>query len=376
MSTAVREQSVATRLGVRPVINASATLTALGGSLMRPETAAAMVEASKHFVDIKEFNRKAGERIADLTRNEACYISSGAAAGIAVTIAGCIAGQDAELTTRLPDLDDHARKEVIVHKGQRNGYDFAARQTGARLVEVGGTTADVAAAITENTVAILWFAGEHFSTGAAPIEEVVAVGHARGVPVIVDAAAQIPPIANLWRFTNEIGADVVVFSGGKALRGPQPTGLVLGKREMIENARFHGSPNYSIGRPMKVGKEELAGIVTAVELALQVDEPALIAQYEQTVREWIDGLQGIAGVTAERGYPSEAGQPHSRTIVRFSAASGVTRQGVVDALWDGDPRIAVGLPTGDDDAIALNPQTLEAGEAAIVLRRLREVLGA
>jgi len=145
---------------------------------------------------------------------------------------------------------------------------------------------------------------------------------------------------------------------------------------MIENARFHGSPNYSIGRPMKVGKEELAGIVTAVELALQVDEPALIAQYEQTVREWIDGLQGIAGVTAERGYPSEAGQPHSRTIVRFSAASGVTRQGVVDALWEGDPRIAVGLPTGDDDAIALNPQTLEAGEAAIVLRRLREVLGA
>lgn len=376
MSTAVREQSVATRLGVRPVINASATLTALGGSLMRPETAAAMVEASKHFVDIKEFNRKAGERIAELTRNEACYISSGAAAGIAVTIAGCIAGQDAELTTRLPYLDDHARKEVIVHKGQRNGYDFAARQTGARLVEVGGTTADVAAAITENTVAILWFAGEHFSTGAAPIEEVVAVGHARGVPVIVDAAAQIPPIANLWRFTNEIGADVVVFSGGKALRGPQPTGLVLGKREMIENARFHGSPNYSIGRPMKVGKEELAGIVTAVELALQVDEPALIAQYEQTVREWIDGLQGIAGVTAERGYPSEAGQPHSRTIVRFSAASGVTRQGVVDALWEGDPRIAVGLPTGDDDAIALNPQTLEAGEAAIVLRRLREVLGA
>jgi len=179
MSTAVREQSVATRLGVRPVINASATLTALGGSLMRPETAAAMVEASKHFVDIKEFNRKAGERIADLTRNEACYISSGAAAGIAVTIAGCIAGQDAELTTRLPYLDGYARKEVIVHKGQRNGYDFAARQTGARLVEVGGTTADVAAAITENTVAILWFAGEHLSTGAAPIEEVVATRSGR-----------------------------------------------------------------------------------------------------------------------------------------------------------------------------------------------------
>jgi uncharacterized pyridoxal phosphate-dependent enzyme len=363
------------RLGLRPVVNASATLTRLGGSLMAPETVAAMAAAAAHFTDIPEMNRAVGAAIAGLTRNEACYVSSGAAAGIAVTIAGCIAGQDPELTAKLPYLDDVARKNVIVHTGQRNGYDFAARQTGARLVEVGGAADDVARAIDGNTVAVLWFAGAHFFKEAAPVEEVVAVAHARGVPVIVDAAAQIPPIANLWRFTREIGADVAVFSGGKGLRGPQPTGLVLGRADMIENARFHGSPNYSIGRPMKVGKEELAGILTAVGLALQVDEEAVLAGYEAMVQAWIAGLQGLSGVEVTRGYPSEAGQPHSRAVVRLLPGAAHDRDSLVDALWEGDPRVAVGLVDDDPHAIALNPQTIQPGEAEIVLRRVRECLG-
>ncbi|MGI9254794.1 MAG: aminotransferase class V-fold PLP-dependent enzyme, partial [Thermomicrobiales bacterium] len=331
------------RLGLRPVINASATLTRLGGSLMAPETVAAMAAAATHFTDIPEMQRAVGAAIAEMTNNEACYVSSGAAAGIAVTIAGCLAGQDPELTAKLPYLDDVPRRNVIIHKGQRNGYDFAARQTGARLIEVGGSVDDVAAAIDENTVAVLWFAGAHFFKDAAPVEEVVRVAHAAGVPLVVDAAAQIPPITNLWHFTREIGADVAVFSGGKGLRGPQPTGLVLGRREMIENARYHGSPNYSIGRPMKVGKEELAGILTAVGLALQVNEPAVLAGYEATVQGWIVGLRGIPGFAVERGYPSEAGQPHSRTIVRLLPGSGHTRDGLIDALWEGEPRIAVGI---------------------------------
>jgi len=370
-----RAASPLARLGLRPVINAAATLTRLGGSIMAPETVAAMAEASRHFTDIPEMQRRVGEAIAEMTGNEACYVSSGAAAGISVTIAGCIAGQDPDLTAKLPYLDGVARREVIVHAGQRNGYDFAARQTGARLVEVGVTARDVEAAITENTVAVLWFAGGHFGPGA-PVEEVVAVAHAAGVPLVVDAAAQIPPIANLWRYTREIGADVAVFSGGKGLRGPQPTGLVLGRREMIENARFHGSPNYSIGRPMKVGKEELAGILTAVTLALQVDEEALLASYEETVQRWIAGLRGIPGTEALRGYPSEAGQPHARAVLRILPESGRDRQEVIDALWDGEPRIAVGIVDSDPLSIALNPQTMEAGEAEIVLGRVREVLGA
>lgn len=363
-------------LGLRPVVNASATLTRLGGSLMAPETVAAMAAASGAFTDIPDLQRAVGEEIARMTRNEACYVSSGAAAGIAVTIAGCIAGQDPDLTAKLPYLDDVPRRKVIVHKGQRNGYDFAARQTGARLVEVGGSADDVAAAIDGRTVAILWFAGNHFFRQAAPVEEVAAVARQAGVPLIVDAAAQIPPISSLWRFTREIGADVAVFSGGKGLRGPQPTGLVLGRREMIENARYHGSPNYSIGRPMKVGKEELAGILTAVGLALAVDEDAQLAGYEAMVGAWLDGLRGIPGIETGRGFPSEAGQPHSRAIVRVLPGSGLTRDGLIAALWDGDPRVAVGLVDDDPDAIALNPQTVREDEAAIVLARLRACLGA
>ncbi|HYO29249.1 MAG TPA: aminotransferase class V-fold PLP-dependent enzyme, partial [Thermomicrobiales bacterium] len=364
--------------GLRPVINASATLTALGGSLMPSEVIAAMAEAAAAFTDIREMQRKAGERIAELTGNEACFVSSGAAGGIALSVAACVAGTDPVLTGKLPNLDDVPRKDVVVLAAQRNGYDFAARQTGARLVEVGPTAADVAAAIGPNTAAVLWFAGAHFAPGAAPIEDVVAVAHAAGVPVIVDAAAQIPPITNLWRFTRDVGADAAVFSGGKGLRGPQPTGLVLGRREIIEGCRWHGSPNYSIGRPMKVGKEELAGIVAAVELAVEAaaDEPALLAGYEATVQGWLDGLRGIPGIVAERGYPSEAGQPHSRAIVRILPEAGLARQAIVDALWEGEPRIAVGILANDDDAIALNPQTLQLGEAELVLARLREVLEA
>jgi L-seryl-tRNA(Ser) seleniumtransferase len=377
MTVAVtRPAPASVRLGLRPVINAAATLTRLGGSLMAPEVVAAMAEAAGGFVDVPEMQRRVGERIAALTGNEACYVSSGAAGGIALSIAACIAGQEPDLTAKLPHLDGVARKEVVVHAAQRNGYDFAARQTGARLIEVGPTAVDIAAAINPNTAAVLWFAGDHFAAGAAPVEEVAAVARATGVPLIVDAAAQIPPVANLWWFTREVGADVAVFSGGKGLRGPQPTGLVLGRREIIEGCRWHGSPNYSIGRPMKVGKEELAGILAAVELAIAAadDEPALLAGYEQMVQGWIDGLRDLPGVAVERGYPSEAGQPHGRAIVRLLPESGLTRDGLIAALWEGEPCIAVGIPAGVADAIALNPQTIQAGEDAVVLSRLREVL--
>jgi uncharacterized pyridoxal phosphate-dependent enzyme len=375
-ATAPARTTTYAQLGLRPVVNASATLTRLGGSVMPPEVVAAMAEAAGQFVDVPEMQRRVGERIAELTGNEACYVSSGAAGGIALCIAASVAGQDPALTAQLPYLDGVARKEVVVHAAQRNGYDFAARQTGARLVEVGPTAADVAAAIGPNTAAVLWFAGAHFAEGAAPVEEVAAAARAAGVPLIVDAAAQIPPIANLWRFTREVGADAAVFSGGKGLRGPQPTGLVLGRREIVEGCRWHGSPNYSIGRPMKVGKEELAGILAAVELAVAAaaDEPALLAGYEATVQRWIDGLRGVPGVVAERGYPSEAGQPHGRAVVRILPESGRTRDEVVAALWEGEPCVAVGVPTGIDDAIALNPQTIRPGEEEVVLARLREVL--
>lgn len=362
-------------LGVTPVINASATLTRLGGSRMPKPVMDAMAAGTEAFVDLVELQRRAGERIAELTRNEACYICSGAAAGIAIAVAACITGSDPARIARLPHFDGPPA-EAIIHRAHRNGYDHAARQTGARLVEIGMAHAtqrwELEAAITPQTACVLYFAGAHYATGALPLSDVIEIAHARNVPVLVDAAAQIPPISALWQYTRELGADIAIFSGGKGLRGPQSSGLVLGRREIVEACYPNGSPNQSIGRPMKVGKEEMLGILAAVEWSLSQDEAAVLAGYEAVVQGWIAGLQGIEGVTAERGYPSEAGQPHGRTIVRFDPSCPLSRDEVVAALWSQSPRIAVAAIGAD--GIALNPQTLEAGEDKLVLDALRGVL--
>lgn len=361
------------QLGVRPVINAAATLTRLGGSLMPEPVIQAMNDASHNFVDIHELQRVAGKRIAELTGNEACYISSGAAAGITLSVATCIAGVEPDDRFVFPELDGIERNEVLCRPEQYIAYRYSANMTGAKIVEVGGDVDEFIGAITARTACILWFAGEHLSATSPPLSEVIKRAKEFRVPVIVDAAAQIPPISNLWYFTRELGADAAIFSGGKGLRGPQTTGLVLGRDYIIKGCQNHGAPNQAIGRPMKVGKEEIAGSVAAMEWSLKQDEPAAIQHYEDVVRGWIDGLSGIHGVTVERGFPSEAGQPHARAIVRLDADAPMTRDELINRLWERTPRIAVN--EFDSDAIALNPQTLEAGEEAQVLAALKEELG-
>ncbi len=361
-------------LNIPPVINAAATLTKLGGSLMPPPVIEAMSAAAGQFTDLFELQQKAGERVAELTRNEAAFITSGAAGGIAMAVASCVAGTDPELQQDFPYLEKATKREVIVYKGQRNGYDYAARQTGVRLIEITPDGDDLEMSINEKTACVLFFAGDHFAEGALPLEEVIAISHSLGAPVIVDAAAQIPPISNLWHFTTDLGADAAIFSGGKGLRGPQSSGIVVGKKAIIEGIRPNSAPNQSVGRPMKVGKEEMAGLVAAIEWSLQQDEAAAIAGYEESVKLWNEGLAGIPGISAERVYPSEAGQPHGRTIVTFGPDAPISRDAAVEALWNRNPRIAVNAI--DDNAFALNPQTLEPGEDQIVLEAVRDVLGA
>lgn len=362
-------------LGIRPIINAAATLTRLGGSLMPPPVVEAMVAASGAFVDLDALQERVGERIATMTRNPACYVSSGAAAGLTLSVAACITGEDPATIASFPFIEG-SKNEVIVHRCQRNGYDYAIRQLGVRLVEIGmalQTSAwELETAITPQTACVAYFAGAHFSRGALPLEQVIAIAHRHGIPVIVDAAAQIPPISNLWHFTGDLGADIVVFSGGKGLRGPQSAGLVLGREDLIAACKLNGSPNSSVGRPMKICKEELMGMLAAVEWSLAQDEPALLERYEEIVQYWLDGLGGLPGVHAVRGYPSEAGQPHGRAIVRLDPSCGVTRDELAIALMKGEPSIAVSVV--DSDSIALNPQTIEPGEEIVVLDALRHVL--
>ncbi|WP_328998355.1 PLP-dependent transferase [Kribbella sp. NBC_00709] len=350
-------------LGVRPVINANATVTFLGGSLMPPPVVQAMADAATRFVDLPELQLRVGERLAELTHNESAYVTSGAAAAITLTIASCITTESQAFPTEA---------EVVMFASQRNGYDYSARFLGVRIHEIGPSVEDLQAALVRRPACVLWMAGAHYAAGALPIEEVVRVAREAvpRVPVIVDAAAQIPPVSSLWRFTRDVGADAVIVSGGKGLRGPQASGLVLGKTWLVDRIRKHSSPNHEIGRGMKVGKEELMGLLAAVEWTLQQDEEELLAGYERIVDNWITGLQTIPGVVVERGYPSEAGQPHSRAVLRLPG----TRDEVIKQLWDGDPRIAVGTFGLPDDAIALNPQTLQPGEEELVLQALLTIL--
>lgn len=360
-------------LGIKPIINASATLTKLGGSRMPEEVLDAMQAAAGSFVDLPVLQTRVGDRIAELTRNDAAFVSSGAAGGIVLAVATFMAAPNAPDPMAYPMLKGITKNEAIVFASQRNGYDFAIVQTGATLVECDDSLESFESAITGRTACLIWFAGA-LAVKSPPIEDVVAIAKKHHVPVLVDAAAQIPPVSNLWHYTKVLGCEGVVFSGGKGIRGPQSAGLVLGTRELIAGCRRLSSPTQGIGRPLKVGKEELAGMLAAVQYTLHQDEDAMLEGYEVIVQNWTKDLTGIAGVTAERGFPSEAGQPHGRTIVRLDAGFRKTRDQVVDELKTGDVWIEVGLLADDPNAIALNPQTLTRQEADIVAARLRQVL--
>ncbi len=372
-----RSASIYERLGLRRVINASATLTRLGGSIMPIEVRQAMLEAGESFVDLIDMQRAVSAQIAELTHNEAAYVSSGAAAGLTLVTAALITGTDEAKAERLP-LPDGPKYDVLIHKSQRFGYDHAIRMVGVNLVEFGlGGGAqrwELEAAYTDRTIAVVYLAGLINEQRALPLEQVVESAHRHHVPVIVDAAAQLPPPENLWRFTRDLGADIVIFSGGKGLCGPQPTGLVLGKKSIIEGIYVNASPNANIGRPMKVGKEELGGILAAVEWYLRQDHQAIARRYEDVVRMFVERFDGKKpGVTARRDFPSEAGQPYPRALITVDSATvGFGIDHVVKALRDGEPSIAV---AGGRAGIYINPQTLHEGEEKIVARRLAEVLG-
>lgn len=363
-------------LGVRRVINADARLTKLGGSLMPPEVLAATAEAATSYVDMFELQRAVGRRLAELTHNEAAYVTSGAATGLFLTTLSCMTGPDQETIDRLPSLEG-LKTEVVYQRQHRISYLPAVQLSGATLVEIGVEPevhpAELEMAITEKTAAVLYIAGEHLSEGALSLPEVIDIAHGRGVPVIVDGAAQLPPTENLWRYTRDLGADLAIFSGGKDLRGPQASGLIVGRRDLIEASFLNGTPHPRMGRPMKVGKEEMLGLLKAVELYLEEDQEARIAGFEAIVRDWIAALDPLPGVKARREFPNEAGQPMPRCVVEVDpAVIPLTSDAFVTQLWEGDPRIAV-KPFGAH-GISMTPDTLATGDERIVEERVREIV--
>ena len=362
-------------LNVRKVINGHATLTLLGGSLMPPAVLVAMAEGAQHFVDIDQLQEKVGKKIAEWTKNEAAYVSCGAAAGLVLSTAACITGLDPEKRARLPRTDG-MKNEVIVHKYGRVSYDFAIRQAGGKLVQIGteeGTTPEeMERAINDRTAAVFYFYNITRMKNQVPLEQGIEIAKRRGVPLIVDAAAQLPPVENLWRFTH-MGADLAVFSGGKGLCGPQSTGLILGRRDLIEACAFNACPRPFIGRPMKVGKEELVGILAAVRRYLSLDHSKLMETYEDQVQYTIDASSGLPHTCARRSFPSEAGQPIPRAEIIFDEQGlGIARDDILAQLRDGNPSIRL-APAGES-GVYVNPQTLRPGQERIIVSRIRELV--
>lgn len=350
-------------LGIRPVINAFATVTKYGGSLMPPEVVQAMCDAAHSFVDLHELQRKVGARIAELTQNEAAYVTSGAASGVALAAAACTVLNQPDKIHQFPHLHD-LKNEVIIYKSHRNGYDFGIQAMGFTVVETDSTEEAVRQAISEKTSSIFWFQGAMTGGENLDLAGLIQVANEYDLPVIVDAAAQLPPVENLWTFTR-LGAALALFSGGKDLRGPQSSGLMLGRRDLIETIRSLGNPNHGVGRPMKVGKEELMGVLVAVERYLKLDHEARSNECESIVQMWCEALNPLDGVIAERDFPNEAGQPLPWCLVTIAPdVIGKTATELVQDFLKCDPAIAVSPM--NETQFHLNPMTLNSGEDVIV----------
>ena len=365
------------RLGVEPIVNGRSTFTILGGSLMAPPVLDAMRQAAEAFVDLVELQTAAGRRIAELTHNEAAFVTGGAAAGLFLSAAAAMARHTTDGVLRVDALES-APREFVIHAAHRIPYDQAITLAGGVLVEIGDTTgtavADLTAALGPATAAIVYVPKAYLADAVLPLDVVVTHARAANVPVIVDAAAQLPPPENLWRYA-EMGADVVLFSGGKGLCGPASSGLALGPTEFVDRLAANAAPLQRPGRPMKVGKEDIVGLLAAIEWYLAQDHAALARQYEAMVARIVEWGTGRDDVDARRVALGEAGQPTPRAWIRLRTGDGAARDRLLAALRTTPPRVDLLGDVEDDGAFFVAPETLVPGEEDVVIARLEATLG-
>jgi D-glucosaminate-6-phosphate ammonia-lyase len=352
------------RLGLRRCINAVGHVTALGGSLMPARVLAAMAEAATAFVPLEELHAAAGRRIAELTGAAAALVSTGAAGSIVLGAAACIAGADRERIRRLPDTTGIANR-ILVPPTPGLTWVHYARLAGGVATECADADS-LRRAAGEGQAAMLFYMPSVHGEGPVSLEEMLDVARQHGVPCMVDAADKLPPLDSLRRYL-DAGADLVAFSGGKGLWGPQDTGLLLGRVDLIRAAYLNSCPP-GIGRPMKVGKEEIAGVVAALELYLERDHAAEAARWEAQLRHVEERLAGVPGVRCEWCMETRIAEG-VRLKVHLPAGlnTGAARQ----ALAEGTPRVMVGVW---DDALEIDPQTLQPGEERDLAEALARVL--
>lgn len=386
---------ILTRLGVVRRINVAGTLTRLGGSLMEPEVLQAMAQAAGASVDIAGLQTAASGVIARVTGAQAGIVTSGASAGLTLATAACLARWDVTRMAALPDTRGMPH-EVLMARNHRNSYDHAIRLAGARIVDIGhndrGTGAgirglepwEIEAAISEHTAAMVFVAT---AQTADELPAVLDILHARGLPVIVDAAAQLPPRANLQRFITA-GADLVVFSGGKALGGPQASGILAGRRDLvgsallqmmdmdvspqtwspadlIDRSALKGIPHHGIGRGFKVGKEEIAGLVCALERFVARDETAHAQSLGSRLQAIASALAGVDGMSTRLIAATERAP-----IPTLELHAGSRALALIGRLQAGDPPVHVGERLAEAGILSINPQTLRPEDDTVLVRAI------
>jgi L-seryl-tRNA(Ser) seleniumtransferase len=361
---------VYTRLGVQPFINCTATYTINGGSDMLPEVIATIEQASHYHVNLDELMEKVGDRLAQLLQVEWGIVTAGAAASLAHATAGCLAGTDPEKMQRLPDLQG-LKSEVIIPRESRNPYDHAVRTLGVTVIEV-NSTEELQAALSPRT-AMIEILGNHFGSAKLDLKDVAPIARRAGVPILVDAAADYLVVPNPYI---TLGADLVAYSGGKILRGPQTAGLLLGRRDLVRAAWANSSPHHAFGRAAKVSKEEIVGMLRAVEVWRSGrDIQADFREWESWYQHIIDRITRVAGVRGEIRAPARGGPFPTLNVSWDPERIGLTAGEVGRLLLDGRPRI-MSHAEGPGHSFLIRPVAMKPGEYKIVAGRLYDILNA
>jgi len=354
-------------IGVQPVINCKGTFTIISGSLTLPEVKQAMDEASRHYVHLDELMNGVGRRLAELTKAEWGIVTAGCAAAATHATAACIAGSNPEKMQRIPTDLAGLKTEVVMPKPSRNVYDHAIRMVGVKMITP-KTREEFLEALRPST-AMVALLGEALSEHPMSLEEMTDAAHKRGIPVFLDAAAERLTIPNVYLAK---GVDMVAYSGGKCLRGPQCAGLLLGKKDLLQAAWINSAPHHAFGRSLKVGKEEIMGMLAAVEAWTRRDHDAEWKQWEgwlATIREAVTPVQGVrTEILQPRGPSNYAPQLRISFDPQTLGANGVE---LADALLNGSPRIVM---SGNENSLTVMPYMMMPGDDRIAAKRLREVL--
>lgn len=366
-------------LGLKTIINASDTYTRIGGSRMSKEVLKAMNEAAGSFVNIVDMGKKVCAEVARMTHNEAAFISSGAAACMVLTISSLMTKGDHELVRMLPDTSKCRRNEIIVFESQTKiemlPYWHLIELSGAKLVRIPSTIEGLNHAITDRTAGVYYFLANFYEKVLPPLKDIIQLSHEKNVKIVIDAAAQLPPKTNLWHYTRDLGADGIIFSGGKFIKGPQSTGVFLGSGEIASHCYDLSNPNVSIGRPYKVGKEEYAGIYAAIKQFVETDENEVKSVQNMHLDQIEEAIRDCKELTVKRVHQGRLEQDEPMLIIDLP--EGKTGSDCARFMYEQcDPAIDIGYykpddPTGKSNQIFINSINLRDDELLHISNAIR-----